>query len=79
MLQSVIRYLVLLPMLAGVWLGFRRSRLGASLLLITVFYYLFTCSVGHAEMRYALPIYSILFVFGGVAVTQTIDAMRSRQ
>jgi len=79
MVQSVIRYLVILPMLAGVWLGLRRNRMGASLLLITVLYYLLTCSVGHTEMRYALPIYSVLFVFAGVAVDRMVEAIRSRE
>ncbi|HKR61986.1 MAG TPA: glycosyltransferase family 39 protein, partial [Pyrinomonadaceae bacterium] len=79
MVQSVVRFLILLPMLAGVWLGFRKNRLGSILLLITVFYYLFTCSVGHTEMRYALPMYSILFVFAGVAVAQLIEAIRRRE
>jgi 4-amino-4-deoxy-L-arabinose transferase-like glycosyltransferase len=76
MLQSVIRYLSLVLMLFGMFLGLGKNRLGASLLLITIFYYLLTCSVGHTEMRYALPIYSVLFVFAGVAVERTVGAFR---
>jgi 4-amino-4-deoxy-L-arabinose transferase-like glycosyltransferase len=79
MMQSVIRYLILFLLLPGVWLGIRRNRLGSSLLLITVFYYLLTCSVGHTEMRYALPMYGVLFVFAGVAVTQAIEAIKRRK
>ncbi len=79
MMQSVIRYLVLLLLLPGVLLGFRKNRLGSTLLLITVFYYLLTCSVGHTEMRYALPMYGVLFVFAGVAVAQAIEAIKSRK
>ncbi len=79
MVQSVIRYLILLLVLSGVLLGLRKNRLGSSLLLITVFYYLFTCSVGHTEMRYALPMYSVLFVFAGVGVAQAIEAIKSRK
>jgi Dolichyl-phosphate-mannose-protein mannosyltransferase len=77
MVQSVIRYLILLPMLFGVWLGLRKNRLGSTLLLITVLYYLATCSVGHTEMRYALPMYSILFVFAGFAVARTIEVIKN--
>lgn len=79
MVQSVIRYLVILLVLPGVLLGLRKNRLSSTLLLITVFYYLATCSVGHTEMRYALPIYGILFVFAGVTVAQTIEAIKSRR
>ena len=79
MLQSVIRYLTLLLMLLGVWLGLRKNRLGSTWLLITVFYYLFTCSVGHTEMRYALPMYGVLFVFAGVTVQWMIETIGSRK
>jgi hypothetical protein len=44
-----------------------------------VFYYLATCSVGHTEMRYALPMYGVLFVFAGVTVARTIEAIKSRK
>lgn len=77
MVQSVIRYLILLPMLLGVWLGRRKNKLGSTLLLVTVLYYLATCSVGHTEMRYALPMYGVLFVFAGVAVARTIEAIKN--
>lgn len=77
MVQSVVRYLVLLLMLPGVLLGFRKNRLGSILLLITVFYYLITCSVGHTEMRYALPMYGVLFVFAGVTLAGMIEALSS--
>jgi hypothetical protein len=79
MVQSVVRYLIIFPMLAGLWFGFRQNRIGSALLLITVFYYLATCSVGHTEMRYALPIYSLLFVFAGVSVARVIEAIKSRE
>ena len=79
MVQSVIRYLILLPMLLGVWLGLRKNRFGSTLLLLTVLYYLATCSVGHTEMRYALPMYGVLFVFAGVTVARTIEAIKSRK
>lgn len=79
MVQSVFRYLVLLLILPGVLLGLRKNRLGSTLLLITVFYYLVTCSVGHTEMRYALPMYGVLFVFAGVAIAQTIEVIKSRK
>ena len=79
MVQSVIRYLILLLMLFGVWLGFRKNKLGSTWLLITVLYYLVTCSLGHTEMRYALPMYGVFFIFAGVTVAQTIEAIRSRK
>lgn len=79
MVQSVIRYLILLLMLFGVWLGFRKNRRSSTWLLITVFYYLGTCSLGHTEMRYALPMYSVLFVFSGVTVVWMIEAIKRRR
>ena len=79
MVQSVVRYLILLPMLAGVWFGLCQNRISSALLLVTVFYYLATCSVGHTEMRYALPMYSLLFVFAGVAVARVIEIVRRRE
>jgi 4-amino-4-deoxy-L-arabinose transferase-like glycosyltransferase len=79
MVQSVVRYLIIFPMVAGVWFGFRQNRIGAALLLITVLYYLATCAVGHTEMRYALPIYSILYVFAGVTVAQGVEAIKEPQ
>jgi hypothetical protein len=79
MVQSVMRYVVLLLLLPGVLFGLRKNRLGSTLLLITVFYYLLTCSVGHTEMRYALPMYGILFVFAGVAVERVVETIRRRK
>jgi hypothetical protein len=79
MAQSVTRYLILLLLLPGVLLALRKNRLGSTLLLITVFYYLLTCSVGHTEMRYALPMYGVLFVFAGVAVAGMIEAIKRRK
>jgi hypothetical protein len=79
MAQSVIRYSMLLLLLPGVLLALRKNRLGSTLLLITVFYYLLTCSVGHTEMRYALPMYGVLFVFAGVAVAGMIEAIKRRK
>lgn len=65
MLQSVARYL-LLPLAAiGIYLALRRNFLMSALLLVTVVYYLVPGTVGHTEIRYMLPMHSLLIVFGG--------------
>jgi hypothetical protein len=80
MVQSIVRYLSIPLMLLGIWFGFRANRLASSLLLIGILYYLLTNSVAHTEMRYALPMYALLFVFAGLAVSQTIDLLaRSKE
>jgi hypothetical protein len=75
MMQSVLRYLSLPLMVLGIWFGFRANRLASGLLLIGILYYLLTNSVGHTEMRYALPMYALLFVFAGLAISKSIEVL----
>jgi hypothetical protein len=68
MLQSVFRYLALPLMLFGLWLALRCDRRMTWLLLATVLYYLIVGSSLHMEIRYGLPMQSLLLVFAGFAV-----------
>ncbi|MBD0370781.1 MAG: glycosyltransferase family 39 protein [Pyrinomonadaceae bacterium] len=68
MIQSVYRYLALLLMACGVWLGLRRNWVMSWLLLATVFYYLVPGTAAHTEIRYVLPMHAALTVFAGLAV-----------
>jgi 4-amino-4-deoxy-L-arabinose transferase-like glycosyltransferase len=70
MMQSVFRYLALPLMLGGLWLALRRERRTAALLLSTVLYYLIVGSTLHMEIRYGLPMQSLLLVFAGLAVSR---------
>ena len=63
MVQSVVRYL-LLPLAAlGMWLALRRDWRVSCILLVTILYYLVPGTVGHTEIRYALPMHGLLIVF----------------
>ncbi len=78
MMQSVFRYLALPLMIAGIVIGFRRTRLSTWLLISTIIYYLATLAVGHSEIRYGLPMQAILIVFAGVAVSFIAATARMR-
>jgi Dolichyl-phosphate-mannose-protein mannosyltransferase len=73
MLQSVFRYLALPLMLLGIWFGLRRDWRTAWLLLATILYYLVVGSSLHMEIRYGLPMQSLLLVFAGLAVCRLIE------
>ena len=68
MIQSVVRYLFLPLAALGIYIGVRKDWRASCLLLVTVLYYLVPDTVGHAEMRYVLPMHGVLIVFAGVAV-----------
>lgn len=70
MAQSVLRYLALPLMLVGVWLALRRDWRATWLLLATVLYYLIVGAAMHMELRYGLPMQSLLLVFAGLAVSR---------
>jgi 4-amino-4-deoxy-L-arabinose transferase-like glycosyltransferase len=70
MVQSVFRYLALPLMLFGCWLGFRGQRPATWLLLVTVLYYLVLGSALHTEIRYGLPMQSLLLVFAGLCMSE---------
>jgi hypothetical protein len=73
MLQSVFRYLALPLMLTGIWLGLRRDWRTAWLLLATILYYLVVGSSLHMEIRYGLPMQSLLLVFAGLAACRLVE------
>jgi hypothetical protein len=68
MLQSVFRYLALPLMLGGLWLALGNDRRMTWLLLATILYYLVVGSSLHMEIRYGLPMQSLLLVLAGFAV-----------
>jgi 4-amino-4-deoxy-L-arabinose transferase-like glycosyltransferase len=70
MLQSVVRYLLLLLVLLGVYFAIRRDLMVTGILLMTVFYYLVPGTSGHPEFRYMLPMHAVLLVFAGLGLQQ---------
>jgi hypothetical protein len=70
MVQSVYRYVAILLMACGIWLGLRRAPVMTILLLATVFYYLVPGTAAHTEIRYVLPMHSVLVVFAGLSLAQ---------
>lgn len=69
MLQSVFRYVALPLIICGGWLALRRDGRTTWLLLTTVLYYLLAGSALHMEIRYGLPMQSVLLVLAAVAVS----------
>jgi 4-amino-4-deoxy-L-arabinose transferase-like glycosyltransferase len=67
MIQSVWRYLALPLMIFGLGLSFRKDWRPTAVLLATVLYYLATLAIGHSEVRYGLPMQSLLILFAAVA------------
>jgi len=70
MLQSVVRYLLLLLIVVGVYFALRRDRMVTGILLTTVFYYLVPGTAAHPEFRYMLPMHALLLVFAGIGIQQ---------
>ena len=77
-IQSVIRYSALIFMLLGIWVGLRTDWRTTSLLLATVLYFLATLAVGHSEIRYGLPMQSLLIVFQAVGFCAVVARFRRR-
>ena len=71
MIQSVYRYLAIIFMACGIWLGLRRDWPVTVLLLATVLYYLVPGTAAHTEIRYVLPMHALLVIFAGLAVWRT--------
>lgn len=71
--QSVFRYLALPLMIGGVWLALRRDWRIAALLLTTILYYLLVGSTLHMEIRYGLPMQTLLLIFAGLAVSRLCE------
>ncbi len=68
MLQSVLRYVLLPLMLAGLVLAFRLDWRMSALLMATVFYYLVVGSMIHTHIRYGLPMHALLTIFGALTL-----------
>lgn len=77
MAQSVFRYLALPLIIAGLWRGFHISRSLTWLLLATILYYLVLGSTLHMEIRYGLPMQSLLMVFAGLGVVHLVQFIRT--
>lgn len=75
MLQSVLRYLLLPLMVAGLVLAFRLDWRLTALLMVTVFYYLVVGSMMHTHIRYGLPMQALLTVFAGLALWRLKEFM----
>ncbi|HYJ88453.1 MAG TPA: glycosyltransferase family 39 protein [Pyrinomonadaceae bacterium] len=68
MIQSVLRWMLLPLIVAGLFLAFRREATITGLLLATVLYYLVVSSFLHSELRYALPMHALLHIWAAVAL-----------
>lgn len=75
-IQSVIRYAALVFMLLGIWFALRADWRTTALLLATVLYFLATLAVGHSEIRYGLPMQSVLIVFQAVGFYAVVTWFR---
>lgn len=76
MTQSVLRYLALPLMVAGIGLALRRHWMMSWLLLATVLYYLIPGSAAHTEIRYVLPMQAVLLVFAGFTLFRLIEIFK---
>lgn len=68
MIQSVVRYLFLPLAALGPYVAARIDWRVTFLMLATILYYLGPGTVGHAEIRYVLPMHGLLIVFAAVGV-----------
>jgi hypothetical protein len=75
MIQSVVRYLLLPFVVFGVFVAARRDLMITGILLMTVLYYLGPGTAAHTELRYVLPMHSLLIVFAGVGVRSLYDRL----
>ena len=78
MLQSIMRYILLPLMIVGAFLGFKKNGRTAAVIMTIILYYLIVGSPLHTELRYGLPMQALLFVFAGLAVTETVRSLESR-
>lgn len=68
--QSVLRTILLPLSLVGLGFALRREQRFTALLLSTVLYYLLSLSFMHSELRYGLPMHSLLLVWAAFAVVE---------
>jgi 4-amino-4-deoxy-L-arabinose transferase-like glycosyltransferase len=79
MLQSVLRYVLLPLMLAGVIIAFRFDWRTTGIMSATVFYYWVVGSMMHTHIRYGLPMHALLTVFAGLACWRMKQFVVSRK
>ena len=79
MMQSVLRYILLPLMFAGVILAFRSDWRTTGLVMATVFYYLVVGSMMHTHIRYGLPMQALLTIFAGLAGWRLKELLVSRK
>ena len=77
MVQSVLRWILLPLIVAGLFLAFRRDATITGLLLATALYYLLASSFLHAELRYALPMHALLNIWAAVALVSLANRLGS--
>ncbi len=77
MVQSVLRWILLPLIVAGLFLAFRRDWAITGLLLATVLYYLVVSSFLHAELRYGLPMHALLNIWAAVTVVSLASVVAS--
>ena len=78
MIQGVYRFLALPLMLLGIGIAWRRDWRVTALVLSMVVYYVFTLAVGHSEIRYGLPMHSVLTLFAGLSLFWIAEFVASR-
>ena len=79
MVQSVLRYILLPLMIAGVFFALRWNWRTSGLILAGVLYYLVIGSLIHTHIRYGLPMQALLTVFAGVTLVRFGDVVRNRR
>ena len=75
-LQSILRYALLPLMLVGALLALRRDWRTGAMISTIILYYLVVGSVLHTELRYGLPMQTLLFIFAGLTV-ETVWSLKS--
>jgi 4-amino-4-deoxy-L-arabinose transferase-like glycosyltransferase len=78
MFQSVLRYILLPLMIVGIFFALRWNWRASGLILAGVFYYLVIGSLIHTHIRYGLPMYALLTVLAGTALTRFSELFRRR-
>ena len=77
-IQSVLRYLMLPLIIAGLCVSFSKDWRLTGILLATVLYYVATLAIGHSETRYGLPMQGLLVVFAGLATCAIVSVAGKR-
>jgi hypothetical protein len=79
MVQSVFRWIAMPLIMLGAWLAFRRDARTTGLILAIVLYYLVVGSLMHTNIRYGLPMHTLLLIFAGLAICHFMDLIQRRR